>query len=76
MTWTEPQSNQEPTDPARLAMMGVAEQFAPIHELVLGEVAYFVRQGFTYEQARAMAAAEFTSTFGARIEGAATRPEE
>jgi formylglycine-generating enzyme required for sulfatase activity len=63
-------------DAMRLAMMGITEMAEPWHEWVLGEVAYFVRQGFTYEQARAMAAAEFVSIAGARIELGATRPEE
>lgn len=63
-------------DAMRLIMMTVAEQYAPMHELIAGEVAYFQRQGFTDEQARAMAAAEFVATFGSRIEGTATREND
>lgn len=61
-------------DALRLAMMEVAETLAPIHEMLLGEVAYFERQGFTREQARAIAAAEYTSIFGLRILNNATDP--
>lgn len=62
--------------PIRLAMMGIAENMIPLHELIEGEVAHFTRQGFTNEQARAMAAAEFVNAFGIQIYRAATRPED
>lgn len=65
----------DPLDSLRLSMMRVAESCAPMHEFALGEVAYFVREGFTLEQSRAMAAAEFTSAFGLRVENDSTRPE-
>lgn len=61
-------------DPVRLAAMAIAENYAALHDMISGEVAHFVRQGFTTEQARAMAAAEFVSTFGAAIGLTATRP--
>lgn len=60
----------------RLALMEIAEQLVPLHELAAGEVAYFVRQGFTIEQAHAMVAAEFITVFGANIEAGATRPDD
>jgi len=63
-------------DAMRLALMTLSESAAPIREFVLGEVAYYERQGFTVEQARAMAAAEFTSIFGLRILNAATVPDD
>jgi hypothetical protein len=63
-------------DPVRLAMMQIAESLAPIHELVDGEVAHFLRQGFTIEQAHALAAVEVVNAFGMKIYGAATRPED
>lgn len=63
-------------DPVRLTVMAIAESFAPLHDLVDGEVAHFLRQGFTIEQARAMTAAEFTNAFGQKIYSAATRPED
>lgn len=62
-------------DAMRLALMQMSESAAPIREFVLGEVAYYERQGFTREQARAMAAAEFISIFGIRILNAATDPD-
>lgn len=61
-------------NPMRLALMAIADMFEPMHELVLGEVAHFQRQGFTIEQAHAMAAAEFVNAFGQRIEHGATMP--
>jgi hypothetical protein len=60
----------------RISLMAVAEQLRPIHEFVAGELAYFIRQGFTLEQAHAMAAAEFTSVFGLRIANSATGAED
>lgn len=70
------EAEKSPDDLARLAIMEMAEQLAPIHEFVTGEAAHYVRQGFTGEQARAIVAAEFSSIFGSRIEAAAARPEE
>jgi hypothetical protein len=64
------------SDALRLAMMGITEMVEPWHEWAVGEVAYYVRQGFTYEQARAMAAAEFVTLLGSRIESGATRPDD
>lgn len=62
-------------DAMRLTLMQMAEDVRPIREFLMGEVAYYERQGFTKEQARALAAAEFTSIFGMRILNAATAPE-
>lgn len=42
----------------RLAFMEVAENMEPVHEFVMGEVAYFERQGFSPEQAREIVATE------------------
>lgn len=50
----------------RIILMGISEQMAPLHEWVTGEVAYFTGQGFTEEQARAMAAAEYVIALGGR----------
>lgn len=66
----------EMMDAIRLAVMAMAENFIPLHEMIEGEVAYFVRVGHTYEQARAMAAAEFVGTFGAAIYRTATLPTD
>lgn len=60
----------------RLGLMAVAEQLAPLHEFVAGEVAYYERQGFTPEQARAMVSAEFMTLFGAKIPPIAPDSEE
>lgn len=66
--------SSEPADAMRLALMEIVGQLEPIHEFVMGEVAYFERQGFSAEQSRAMVAAEYTSIFGLRILNAATEP--
>jgi hypothetical protein len=63
-------------DDLRLSLMAFAENLAPVRELIHGEVAYFVRQGFTQEQARAIAATEFITLFGQRIENASSRPDD
>lgn len=63
-------------DGMRLAAMGLAESMTPLHEMIEGEVAYFIRQGHTIEQARAIAAAEFVGFIGAAIQRSATRPED
>lgn len=62
-------------DRVRLALMGISDLVQPMHEWLDGECAYFVVQGYTIEQAHAMAAVEFTTAFGGRIESGATRPE-
>lgn len=40
-------------------MMQLREMLEPMHEFLLGEVAYFEAQGFSPEQAHDMAAAEY-----------------
>lgn len=62
----------EMADAMRLALMDIAEKLEPVHEFVLGGVAYYVRQGFTVEQAHAIAAAEYITIFGLRIANNAT----
>lgn len=51
----------------RQFMMDLNDQVAPFHEWLAGQRAYFVGQGYTDDEARAMAAAEFVSVFGANI---------
>ncbi len=68
------QSNEE--DAVRRGLLEITDGVRPLREFVLGEVAYYERQGFTMEQSRAMAAAEFTSIFGLRIATRATLPED
>jgi hypothetical protein len=48
-------------------MMQIAEAIKPMHEFLEGQVAYFASQGFTPQEALAMAAAEFVSIFGTMI---------
>lgn len=58
------------TDPAAdlaTGMMDLAEQLKPIHEFVAGQVAYFLGQGFSPQEALAMTAAEFCTVFGSMI---------
>jgi hypothetical protein len=42
----------------RLAFMEIADNMEPVHEFVMGEVAYFERQGFSPQQAREIVATE------------------
>jgi len=42
----------------RLVFMEIAEGMAPLREFIMGEVAYFERQGFTPCQAREIVATE------------------
>lgn len=71
----EPERGASSPDVMRLVLMQMAEDIKPIREFLMGEVSYFERQGFTKEQARALAAAEFTSVFGTRILPTATAPD-
>lgn len=67
----------EAADRVRLVMMDMGETLiAPWREWLAGAVAYFIGEGFTEEQARAMAASEYVTVLGQRIEGSATRPDE
>lgn len=61
-------------DAMRLMLIEMSDNIKPIREFLMGEVTYFERQGFTVEQSRALAAAEFTSIFGVRIRQSATDP--
>lgn len=76
MRWAYSAGMEDNLDPVRLAVMAMAENFIPLHEMIEGEYSYFVRQGFTLEQARALAAAEFVGVFGAAIRRSATLPED
>lgn len=48
-------------------LMLLNEQVTPIHEWLEGQRAYFASQGYTDDEARAMAAAEFVFIFGSGI---------
>jgi hypothetical protein len=69
-------SDEAEADRFRLVMMQFTDVTAAWHEWITGELAYFVGQGYTIEQAHAMAAAEYVSMFGTRIESGASRPED
>jgi hypothetical protein len=51
----------------RSMLMSLTEQVEPFHEWLAGQRAYFLSQGYTDAEARAMAAAEFVIIFGANI---------
>lgn len=51
----------------RLALLEIAEGVKPMHEWLAGQVAYFLAQGYTPAEARAMSAAEFVAVFGQAI---------
>jgi hypothetical protein len=55
---------QDPPGEVRLASI-----MLDLHEWLAAEVAYFEGQGFTCEQARAMAAATYVTVFGGGIGG-------
>lgn len=57
----------DPSAALAAGMMELAEQLAPIHEFAAGEVAYFLGQGFSPQEALAMTAAEFCTVFGTMI---------
>lgn len=56
--------------------MVMSDLTRPMKEWLAGELAYFLGQGYTVEQARAMAACEFTTAFGLRIENGATTEDD
>jgi hypothetical protein len=49
------------------ALVELNAQVAPFHEFLAGQRAYFNSQGYTDDEARAMAAAEFVTVFGSSI---------
>lgn len=68
---------REAADKVRLILMEMNDALmVPWREWLAGAVSYFSGQGFTDEQARAMAAAEYTTVLGNRIENSATRTED
>lgn len=50
-----------------LALLGVNDMMAYFHQWLDAEYQYFLRQGYTPGQARAMAAAGYTTVFGAKL---------
>lgn len=68
---------RESADRVRLILMDMGEALiTPWREWLAGAVAHFVNEGFTHEQAHAMAASEYSTLLGQRIECGATRPED
>ncbi|MFI5839444.1 hypothetical protein ACIA8K_06990 [Catenuloplanes sp. NPDC051500] len=54
-------------DAFRTMLLQLNGQVKPMHEWLAGQRAYFVGQGYTDDEARAMAAALFVSVFGTGI---------
>lgn len=48
-------------------LLDITEQVKPLHEWLDGQRAHFLSQGYTADEARAMAAAEFVLIFGSVI---------
>jgi hypothetical protein len=57
----------EPEKTLAEGMLELAQSIEPMHEFLAGQVAYFASQGFTPQEALAMAAAEFCCIFGTQI---------
>ena len=51
----------DPQDKLRQQLLGVTQHYEPLHDWVIGEVAYFKRNGFSDAEAHMMAAAEYCS---------------
>jgi hypothetical protein len=51
----------------RAALLTLNDQVKPIHEWLTGQRQYFLSQGYTEPEARAMSAAEFVTVFGNSI---------
>ncbi|MFI7608726.1 hypothetical protein ACIBTV_26760 [Micromonospora sp. NPDC049366] len=60
----------------RLSMLLLAELVTPMHEWLAGQRAYFLGQGYTPDEARAMAAATYVAVFGQSIRGEQGKPKE
>lgn len=72
---TDDESTPVTADAMRMALMEMSETLVvPWREWLAGAVVHFLGEGFTHEQARAMAASEYTTVLGSRIENSATRP--
>lgn len=56
-------------DQFRQVLITLNEQVKPMHEWLAGQRAYFLSQGYTPEEARAMAACTYTMIFGNRLGG-------
>ncbi|MFF3867362.1 hypothetical protein [Micromonospora sp. NPDC001898] len=63
-------------DVFRGLLLDLNEQVKPMHEWLDGQRAHFLGQGYTDDEARAMAAAEFVMLFGGSISRTATPPPE
>jgi hypothetical protein len=72
---TMPDPGHSPAAGLRI-MMIESELFQIWHEWLAGEVAYLTGQGFTVAQARAIATAEFVTSFGSKIGPEPDEPDE
>jgi hypothetical protein len=64
--------NSEPDPDAdinttRRSLMYLSDRVEPIHEWLAGQRTYFLAQGYSSNEARAMAAALFVTVFGTSI---------
>lgn len=60
-------TNNPQADNLRHVLLTFNEQARPFHEWLAGQRAYFTGQGYSDDEARAMAAALFVAIFGANI---------
>ena len=60
-------SGEDPIDLMAGVLMTINDAVKPMHEWLDGQRSHFLRQGYTEDEARAMAAAMFVSVFGTNI---------
>lgn len=60
-------TSPDPHDAMRQVLLNLNAQVTPLREWLTGQRAYFLQQGYTDDEARAMAAALFVSVFGVNI---------
>lgn len=58
-----------------LAMLQMRSLVAPMHDFLIGERNYFLGQGYTPDEARAMSAATYVALFGSSIRPGGEQPE-
>ncbi len=61
------QANRDAAAMMASAMLDLSDATAPMHDWLAGERAYFLSQGYTPDEARALAAATYVSIFGNQI---------
>lgn len=61
------QTDRDPAAMMASGMLEVSAAIEPMHDWLAGERAHFLSQGYTEDQAKAMAAATYVTAFGAQI---------